>query len=314
VNPSGIPSRVGWNLIGNPFSSALDWNQMISIGTDGAVYVWNGSTYLSYNAGIGALTGGIIPSVNGFFVKANQNNATVIIPFAARVHSNIPFYKESIANLLSMRVDANNYSDQAFVNFNDNASSGFDSQFDAYKLQNIDQAPAIYSMITGNILSINSLPMQGNEVVDLGFKCGVNGTYTITASGIESFDATTPVWLEDLKTGTVQNLRSNPAYSFDYTTADNEKRFKLHFKSATGIPANSQSGITIYSAMHTVVINNTTNLSGEVKIYDLTGRELLHTTMTSQNETRIMTNFAVGTYLVKVTTLNGVVSNKVFIR
>jgi hypothetical protein len=314
VNPSGNASRVGWNLVGNPFSSALDWNNIVTNGTDGAVYVWNGTGYVSYNAGIGALTNGIIPSVNGFFVKANVNNATVIIPFGSRVHSNIPFYKESIANLLAIKAEGNNYADETFVNFNDNATSNFDAKYDAYKLQNVADAPALYSMITGDILSINALPMLGNEVVDLGFKCGVNGTFTLNASGIESFDATTPVWLEDLKTGAVQNLRVNQTYAFDYTTADNEKRFKLHFKSAFSVPENSLSGINIYSAVRTVVINNSTSLSGEVKIYDLTGRELLHTGMSSQNETRIPVNFAVGTYLVKVTTSNGVASNKVFIR
>jgi len=314
VNTSGIPSRVGWNLLGNPFSSSIMWDAVVKIGTDGAVYVWNGSAYVSYNAGIGALTGGIIPSVNGFFVKANVNNATVIVPFEARVHSNIPFYKESIANLLSLKAEANNYSDETFVNFNESASAAYDGQFDAYKLQNIAEAPALYSMITGDILSINALPMEGNEVVDLGFKCGVNGTYSITANGMESFDATTPVWLEDLKTGTMQNLRTNPSYSFSYTTDDNEKHFKLHFKSANDVPANTLSGINIYSASRTVVINNTTTLAGEVKIYDLAGRELTHTSMNSQNETRIPVNYAVGTYLVKVITENGVASNKVFIR
>ena len=155
--------------------------------------------------------------------------------------------------------------------------------------------------------------MEGNEVVDLGFKCGVNGTYALNASGIESFDATTPVWLEDLKTGAVQNLRTNPAYSFDYTTADNEKRFKLHFKSAFSVPENSLSNITIYSANQTVFIKNAP-VSSDVKIYDLTGRELVHSSITNHDVNSIPVNFAVGTYLVKVTTSNGVASNKVFIR
>jgi hypothetical protein len=142
----------------------------------------------------------------------------------------------------------------------------------------------------------------------------VNGTYSLNASGMESFDATTPIWIEDLKTGTKQNLRINPSYSFDYTTGASELRFRLHFKSAYSVPENSLSGINIYSASRTVVINNTTSLAGEVKIYDLAGRELTHTSMNSSNETRIAVNYAVGTYLVKVITEKGVASNKVFIR
>ncbi|MBK7213171.1 MAG: hypothetical protein IPH88_07740 [Bacteroidales bacterium] len=87
-------------------------------------------------------------------------------------------------------------------------------------------------MTDGHVLSINALPQQ--DVIDLGFKCGVNGTYTITSEGMESFDATTPIWLEDLKTGATQNLRTNPVYSFNYATGEAENRFKLHFKSANG--------------------------------------------------------------------------------
>jgi hypothetical protein len=315
LNPSTNINRVGWNLLGNPFTSALNWNDMIlGTGVDGAVYVWNGFTYLSYVGGVGSLPGGIIPAENGFMVKTNVHGSSVTIPFAARVHSNIPFYKESVSNLLSLKADANNISDEAFINFNGNAGTGFDSQFDAFKLMGIDEAPALYSMVSGEILSVNSLPMEGNEVVDMGFKCGVNGTYSLTASGMESFDATTPIWLEDLKTGAVQDLRSNPNYSFSYATTDTENRFRLHFKSAYSVPENSLSGINIYSVVRTVVINNTTNLSGEVKIYDMTGRELTHATMSSQNETRIPVNAAVGNYLVKVITENGVASGKVFIR
>jgi hypothetical protein len=315
LNPSTNVNRKGWNLVGNPFTSALSWDNVVKgPGIDGAVYVWNGSVYLSYVGGVGSLPGGIIPAENGFMVKTNLHGSTIDIPFAARVHSNIPFYKESFTNLLSLKAEGNSIADETFVNFNENATSGFDSDFDAFKLMGIDQAPAIYSMAAGEIMSVNALPKEGNEVVDLGFKCGVSGTYNLTASGMESFDATTPIWLEDLKTGAIQNLRTNPAYSFTYNTSDVENRFKLHFKSAYSVPENSLSGINIYSVLHTVVINNTTNLSGEVRIYDLTGRELTHTTMSSQNETRIPVNAAVGTYMVKVITNNGVASSKVFIR
>ncbi|MBK7213170.1 MAG: hypothetical protein IPH88_07735 [Bacteroidales bacterium] len=123
LSTSTNADRQGWNLVGNPFSSALDWNQMSTSGVVGGVYVWNGLGYVSYNGGVGALTGGIIPSVNGFFVKAGNALSSVTIPLAARVHSNIPFYKESFTNLLSLKAEGNNYIDETFVNFNDAATA-----------------------------------------------------------------------------------------------------------------------------------------------------------------------------------------------
>ena len=315
LNPGPDMNRKGWNLLGNHFTSALDWELILrSPGVDGTVYLWNGFNYVSFTSGVGSVVGGIIPAHNGFFVKTNVNGATVTVPFAARVHSNVPFYKESFTNLLSMRVDGNSYNDEAFIHFNEAATAAFDGEYDAYKLMGINEAPQLYSMISGEILTTNALPMEGNEVVDLGFRCGVSGTYNLTGAGMESFNAATPIWLEDLKTGAVQNLRTNPAYSFSYATGDAEKRFRLHFKSAYSVPENSLSGINIYSVARTVVISNTTKKAGEVWIYDLAGRELTHTTMSSASETRIPVNAAVGNYLVKVVTEDGVTSNKVFIR
>jgi len=63
-----------------------------------------------------------------------------------------------------------------------------------------------------------------------------------------------------------------------------------------------------------VVINNTTGLNGEVSIFDMTGRELKDASMSSTSVTRIPMQAAVGTYIVKVTTAQGTVNQKVFIK
>jgi hypothetical protein len=48
-------------------------------------------------------------------------------------------------------------------------------------------------------------------------------------------------------------------------------------------------------------------------VYDITGRELLHTNLEKQFESRLPVKFAVGTYLVKVTTEKGISGNKIFL-
>ncbi|GAP42745.1 protein containing Por secretion system C-terminal sorting domain [Lentimicrobium saccharophilum] len=317
-NMGGDPDRVGWNLLGNPFQSAISWNAMVGIMptavAEAAVYVWDGVQYVSWNGYTGALTDGIIPAQNGFFVKAMADQEIFNIPLTARVHSNIPFYKSNLANLLKLSANGNNFSDAAFIRFNEAATPLFDGQHDAYKLWGLSNAPQLYSIVPGDVLSINELPFEGNEVVNLGFKCGIGGTYSITASGMESFSANTPVMLEDLKLNTIQDLRQNPVYNFTYNTSDNENRFRVHFKAATGINDPSLGGISVYSYNHTVVITNTTGLAGDVRIYDLAGRELINTNMGSQMTTRIPMQAVIGTYIVKVITEKGTVNHKVFIR
>ncbi|MBV5344128.1 MAG: hypothetical protein JZU63_00570, partial [Rhodoferax sp.] len=40
LNPSANANRVGWNLMGNPFTSAIDWDLTDHSAIDGSVYVW----------------------------------------------------------------------------------------------------------------------------------------------------------------------------------------------------------------------------------------------------------------------------------
>ncbi len=319
ANTGGDPNRVGWNLLGNPFQSSLSWNIILNAGgpipiVEAAAYVWNGVQYVSWNGFTGSLTNGIIPPQNGFFVKAIAPGFSFNIPLAARVHSNIPFYKNNIADLLILKAEGNAYADETFIRFNEEATPLFDADHDAYKLWGLENAPQLYSIVPGDVLSINELPFQGNEVVDLGFKCNTSGTYSITASGIDNFSALTPIFIEDLTINYVQDLRQNPEYSFNYNTSDQENRFKIHFKSTTGFEDPLALGIKVYGFDHTVVFNNTTGLTGDVRIYDLAGRKLKDATMSSTTATRIHLQVATGTYIVKVTTAKGTVNTKVFIK
>ena len=308
----------GWNLLGNPFQSAISWNAIIPLlgsGVSSVVKVWNGTTYLDWNGSVGSLPGGIIPAENGFFVSTLTNASTLTIPLAARVHSTVPFYKESVSRVLRINAEGNDLEDATFVHFNNDATSGYDNQFDGVKLMSEDiSCPQIYTFTADKHLSINELPLAGNETVKLGFICRTDGSYSLRASGIESFDADTPILLEDIKLNKLQDLRQQEVYSFNYSTADDAGRFKLHFKTISNFPDAGNHGISIFSYDHKVIINNTTGLAGEVSIYDMTGRELIHSAMSSRNTTSIPVQAAIGGYLVKVVTANAIVNNKVFIQ
>ena len=64
----------GWNLIGNPYPSVIEWdNTWTSSGVDATIYVYNGSQYLIWNynlGGYGTKGNGFIPSTQGFWIKA----------------------------------------------------------------------------------------------------------------------------------------------------------------------------------------------------------------------------------------------------
>jgi hypothetical protein len=268
-------------------------------------------TYQVGGAGTFGFTG-VIPAENGFFAQATGAGASLQMPASARVHSANPFLKESIANLLKLSANSNGYIDEMLVHFNNDATAGID-EYDGSKLAVAD-APQLYSVVNGNALTINTFPVAGNEVVDLGFTSATTGEHSFTATGIETFDPTTPILLEDMQLNSLQDLRQNPVYSFSYVVGENANRFKLHFKSVNGINDLDNSGITVFSYDHNVVINNTTSQAGEVWIYDMTGRELSHTSINSLMKTSIPMQAAIGTYMVKVVTAKASVNHKVFIR
>ena len=98
--------------------------------------------------------------------------------------------------MVRLQASGNNRTDETVVRFTDEATAGFDGNFDARKfytsVMDFPDIPQIYSTANGN-LSINSLP--ATEMVAVGFKAGIAGDYTISAT--ESSDFTNLV-LEDL--------------------------------------------------------------------------------------------------------------------
>ncbi len=317
--PSATGYGPGWHLTGNPYPSAvsLEMGPWQASGIDGYVYVWDGSQYLCAptHENYGTLPNNIIPAMQGFFIKANTNDASFTIPQQARIHFN-SFYKnaETVDNVLNLNISGNGYKDKAIVAFNPASTSGFDSDYDAYKLLGIAEAPQLYSIIQDNILAVNSLPsIETNSDVSLGFKAGAENIYTLTVNGIESFGSSTPVLLEDLKTNTILDLRVNPMYSFSAVPGDVEHRFNLHFNAYTGISENTASIVGIYSYKQMVYISNPKALKGKIQIYDITGRLLSSAILTGSPSYKINVGNYTGNLLVKVITGKGVTSGKVFV-
>lgn len=307
----------GWNLLGNPYPCAISWDAITSSNVGGAVYTWNGATlnYVSYSGGIGGLTGGIIPAEQAFFVQATGASPTISMPASARQHSVAPIYKNTVENLLTLKVKGNEATeDYAFIHFRTDATTGFDAEFDAYKLFGMESAPQLYSITPSDILSINCLPdVSSQPVVAMGLKVGVNEIYTLTASDLESFTTGSGIFLEDVQTSYVQDLTVNPVYSFTAAPGDDVHRFNIHF-SPVGVSEKRASDINIYSAGHTVYVNIPSDINGNIVIYNLLGSEITRKSIQSNSLNKINLDVPLGYYLVKVDGNSATAAGKVFIR
>lgn len=259
LTTSGSPfdNTRGWNLVPNPYPSAIDWNASegwTKTNLDGSIYFWpagasaSSGNYCVWNgtSGTGTPLGSrYIPLGQSFFVHANAASPELKMDNRIRVHNNQALYKnsENIANLLRIQCDANNAFDELIVNFREDASEFFDPSYDAYKLLGGSDAPQFSSSISEGLnLTINTLPFSTSEViVPLNFKFNSAVNVTFVASGMESFAEGTPIFLEDIALNKMIDLRQNSVYSFSYLPANSVNRFRLHFSGITKLDENNAS-------------------------------------------------------------------------
>ena len=320
----------GLNLIANPYPSALeaDIDTWTKTNIDNSVWVWtgisgSGGNYRYWNGtdgtnsnGWGTLDGGIIPAMQAFFVLANSSNPSLTIPQSNRVHSAQAYYKDDARpNTIRLDVEGNGYSDAMFVSFNLDATEGYDGQFDVFKLYGLYEAPQLYSIVPGEILSINSLPqLEDYTNVQLGFECDASETFTIEASELESFEENLTIYLEDTKEAILHNLSETNTYYFDHQAGDDPQRFILHFGAPNNIPELTGNHVYIYSFEDVIFIKNPNRVNGKVRVYDLIGQEI-HSESTLANEIiEVGLNVKTGYYMVTFESESFNVSQKVLIK
>jgi hypothetical protein len=309
----------GFNLIGNPFPSAVQYKSTwTKSNLTGSIYVWDPTTgnYKTTTGNLaGTLLNDIIPSEQGFFVRVTSGTGSITIANADRLHANTTFYKTTVPDMIYLTVQGNSYEDAMVVRFDPAATDGFDNDLDATKLPGLEAAPQLYSIMKDNTkASINVLPgITGNSVISLGFKAGVSATYTLTASQLESFAGATDIYLEDLITSNTVNLNSNPVYTFNATPNDQEHRFNLHF-GPLGVPQPHTGIGNIYSENKDIYINIPGELQGNITVYNLLGNELASKQIVGNSLNKISLSVPTGYYLVKVISDRMTTTSKVFIR
>ncbi|MCK9453054.1 MAG: T9SS type A sorting domain-containing protein [Bacteroidales bacterium] len=302
----------GWNLLGNPFPSAIDWTQVVKgTGMDAALYYYDNTAqqyryYLNPIAGDENSIGGgqqYIPAMQGFMAHASTNGATLTIPTSAKTHSGQDvFYKSTnaVPGSLSLKVTANGYEDEAYIHFNQNATTAFDGSFDAYKLRSYSPSvPNLYTKGTDDSeLAINGLPeLEDSTVIPVYFEAATEGAHTLTAN-LEGLTEAV-VYLEDILLNEVQNLTANPVYSFTASNGDNTDRFNLTF-GAVGIGEQDQAAtLNAYMVDNRLYVNNTLE-KAQLAVYDLQGRLVAQQAINEAGLQSLPLNLPAGMYVLQL--------------
>ena len=254
------PFTLGFNLIGNPYPSPIDWNAATGwtkTNIDNAIYFFDSGTtsqytgsYCSYINGVSSdgIANNIIASMQGFFVHVSNGaypvTATLAVNNAIRVNNLNPvFHKSSDLKTLTRKPrillrlsagfsDLPDSSDPLVIYTQDDAAPVFDNKLDAIKLMNTnDQVPNLYSIGSdATKLAINALPaIDIKTVIPLVLQTDRNGVINFNMRNIENLPADLQAYLHDDKNGTDQMLQENTKVGLSLNSGNYENRFSLRF-------------------------------------------------------------------------------------
>jgi hypothetical protein len=327
---SGFESgNFGWNLVGNPYPSGIDWESpdIIKDNLFDAIYTRKANGAIAtYINGVGTNGGSrYIAPMQAFWVKVYGDQGTPVdtgyLSFNnnTRVHlaNNNLLKLSQNPNELRLSINRESYADESVIRFVGGATNNFDRNFDAEKLytDNTD-IPQLYSFNGDMELAINSLPeLTENKTVALGFNTTHAGEHSLTTSNLSNFDSHINVYLEDTYTTAVYNLRQQSNIIFGTAEGTFNDRFVVHFmlnSSDANMLLTEGMDCVIYAYNNKLYIQNPYE-QANLRMYNTLGQELLQREIL-HGLSVLNLDLPVGTYLVNVISGSAVKTEKVLIK
>ncbi|WP_320813990.1 choice-of-anchor D domain-containing protein [Flavobacterium sp.] len=271
VGPNGTMRTItddNWNLLGNPYPSAISISTFLStnVELDGFVRLWTHGTspstaiadpfydnfvsnytaadYIAIN-GAGATSGpGTLSVIGGgqsFFALMNPGAATTSIAtfnnsMRDKGYSNSQFYRN--ANNSNLEVSKSriwldlttpsNEATRSLVAYVDDATNLRDRMYDA--LTDYKSSQNLYTLIGLDVFAIQGrATFNENDKVSVGFKTSIPGTHVISIAALDGlFERGQNIYLEDKELNVIHDLRQNP-YSFYALPGIHNERFVLRY-------------------------------------------------------------------------------------
>jgi hypothetical protein len=334
----GAQATAGYQLLGNPYPGAINYDVVRnnSTGIESALYVFKSSgqytgTYTSYVNGASANTGtNVLPVAQGFFVRvAAGQTGTVNFTNAARLNApDNTLFQRTAADPrphLALTLRNTTAANQTYIYFEQGATAGFDTDFDAHYL------PATHGLdlaadISTEALAISGLPaLASATTVPLHLHAAVAGTYTLAVDALANLPAGYHAYLRDTLTGTYTDLATTPAVSLTLAPADAPTgRYAVVFSTASPLataPAATAQLVSLYPnpAHGTVQLllpqALRTGAATAVTLVDNLGRTVLTRTLSATANTLELPlgGLAPGIYSVQASTSAGVVAKRLVV-
>ncbi len=300
----------GYNLVGNPYACAIDWETFQTTTTTTGIYGTNVGTsiyvldpishnygvYMKGSAGVGTNhASNIIVSGQGFFVTALSASAQLIFNESAKTNTQVTgsqllFAKKTDALAinkylrLQMVMDSVDY-DDIMIRFNDTLKDQeYAAAIDAAHKSGEGKV-SLWSLSGDNMaLAINTVPFpkQTQEVIHLNTTPVTDGVYSLNMEDLVGIPEFFDIWLIDAYKKDSLDMRHNSTYSFNVYKSDTNSfgthRFSLVFRQN---PAYAYSLLS-FSATKT---DETVSTARQVQINWTTQNEQDYTNFTIERST-----------------------------
>jgi len=299
------PAGNRWNLMGNPYPSALDADKLMAANSNvGSLYFWTHNSapssavagdakynytandYAVYNltGGTGTSTGspaptGKIASGQAFFFVASTSNPITFTNNMRLAGNNNQFFKTAATakNRIWLNfANAEGAFKQTLVGYMDGATNNWDTNYDAMTISGNTYVD-FYSINNSTELTIQgrSLPFENSDLVPLGYKTTVAGEFTIAIDHVDGLFKDQSVYLEDKTTNTIYDLKTGD-YKFKTEAGTFGDRFVLRYTGKTlGTDdfENFDNELLVSVKNKVIKLTSTENIK-DITIYDISGRLL----------------------------------------
>lgn len=217
----------GWNLVGNPYNTTIDWDAgsgWTRDGLDDTMYIYDPETqdYLSWNGSSGTLDDGTIEAWQGFWVKAN-NTSTPALSMTEDVQSTTSArYETPETGTLALELTQGDQSSQSMMVFHPDATPGKDD-ISAYQLQSLSsEYLTLFTQYEDEpAMDIQSVPSELTKTKE--YTLGIHASDPKGGMRLSWTESQLPddltVELIDHKNGTVIDMKQHQEYRFNHGDA-----------------------------------------------------------------------------------------------
>jgi hypothetical protein len=320
----------GFNLVGNPYPSHIDWNSITGFGTDNVrsdirPTVWartrtdgGAMAFDTFDGTVGTSLGKngqmnrYIAPMQAFWVKVHADNTSPTITFTNTMRSaqdqsgstnrlKAPVLSQHQVLRLELHNCVNR--DEAIIATYHAAQAGYDF-YDSEKMSaNTTAIAELYSLVADKELVINKRNSieQGASVI-LGFRPGQAGSFSIKATEMVNLD-NVKVILKDNQLNTETVLQPEVSYSFTSDATATNNRFSIEFRApgaATSVnEVNASNTLVFVNEANQIAVQIAGVKEASISVFNLAGQQLA--TQQAEGQLTVLAQpFSAGVYLVKV--------------